>query len=111
MPLSNSPSNPVNRRSTGVRPRVGSLDAEIRVAVILLIFMFGLTRAAGGCSMLGDFSDHGDGGLRLVQLSAGLETALGVQVQEQLVPTLIDQPIVDGDGLGIVGGRMAEKNT
>ena len=42
---------------------------------------------------------------------AGLETALGVQVQEQLVPALINQPIVDGDGLGVIGRRMAQKNT
>jgi hypothetical protein len=40
---------------------------------------------------------------------AGLDAALRVKVEEKVVPPLLDEPIVDGDGLGLVGARMAQK--
>ena len=41
----------------------------------------------------------------------GLQSALGIEVEKHIVPTLGDHPVTDGDGLSVVGARMGEKDT
>jgi hypothetical protein len=39
----------------------------------------------------------------------GLESSLGIEIEKQIVPAMADQPVAQGDSLGIVRARMAEE--
>jgi hypothetical protein len=41
---------------------------------------------------------------------AGLEAALGIEIEKDVVPAPCLHPVANRDGLGIVSTRMAEEN-